>query len=173
MVTLHTPRLRLREWADEDLAPFAAMNADPRVMQHLPGLLRRDESDAMAQRIRALMQAQGWGLFAAEYEGRFVGFIGLNRPLFPARFTPCVELGWRLAADVHDRGLATEGARAVLDFARVHLASEPRVAFTVPANVASWRVMQKIGLVADGSFEHPSLPEGHPLRRHCLYRDRP
>ncbi|MFT3710801.1 MAG: GNAT family N-acetyltransferase [Archangium sp.] len=170
---LSTARLLLRQWRDEDLAPFAALNADPEVMRHFPGLLNREESDSMASRIRALIDAQGFGLWAAEHDGRFVGFIGLNRPRFTAHFTPCVELGWRLAREAQGRGLATEGAREVLRFARTRLTGEPRVSFTVPDNTASRRVMEKIGLTHDArdDFEHPNLSEGHPLRRHVLYRD--
>lgn len=171
---LSTARLLLRQWRDDDLGPFAVLNADPTVMRHFPALLNREESDSMASRIRALIDAQGFGLWAAEHDGRFVGFIGLNRPRFTAHFTPCVELGWRLARDAQGRGLATEGAREVLRWAREQLPGEPRVSFTVPDNVASRRVMEKIGLTHDArdDFDHPSLAEGHPLRRHVLYRDR-
>ncbi|MBL8912918.1 MAG: GNAT family N-acetyltransferase [Archangium sp.] len=171
---LSTARLVLRSWRDDDLAPFAALNADAEVMRHFPSALTRDESDALAARIRSALSEQGWGLWAAEFEGRFVGFIGLARPRFSAHFTPCVELGWRLARDVQGRGLATEGAREALRWAREHLRDERRVSFTVPANVASRRVMEKLGLTHDAAddFDHPSLREGHPLRRHVLYRDR-
>jgi len=168
--TLRTPRLWLRDWREEDLAPFAALNADHEVMRHFPALLSREESDAGANRIRALIRENGYGLWAAEFEGRFVGFIGVNRPRFTAPFTPCVELGWRLARDAPGKGLATEGAREVPRWARVNRAGEPLVAFTVPMNVPSRRVMEKLGLEYDGEFEHPGLSEGHPLRRHVLYR---
>jgi RimJ/RimL family protein N-acetyltransferase len=168
--TLRTPRLLLRDWREDDLAPFAALNADPEVMRHFPSVLTREESDAGANRIRALIRENGYGLWAAEFEGRFVGFIGVNRPRFTAHFTPCVELGWRLARDAQGKGLATEGAREVLRWARENLRGEPLVAFTVPMNTASRRVMEKVGLVFDSEFDHPTLAEGHPLRRHVLYR---
>lgn len=168
--TLRTPRLWLRDWREDDLAPFAALNADPQVMRHFPSVLSREESDAGANRIRALLRENGYGLWAAEFEGRFVGFIGVNRPRFTAHFTPCVELGWRLVRDAQGQGLATEGAREVLRWARENLRGEPLVSFTVPANLPSRRVMEKLDLVLDGEFDHPGMAEGHPLRRHVLYR---
>ena len=172
VATLTTERLVLRDWCEADLAPFAALNADPEVMRHFPAPLSRAESDALAARVREALAAQGWGLWAAEREGAFIGFIGLARPRFEAHFTPCVEVGWRLARAAWGQGLATEGARAALAFAREALPGERLVSFTVPANVASRRVMEKLGLVRDlaGDFDHPALPEGHPLRRHVLYR---
>lgn len=170
VVTLKTERVLLRDWRDVDLPLFAALNADPQVMRHFPRTLSREESDAGAARIRAALQEHGWGLWAAEWEGAFIGFVGLSRPRFTAHFTPCVELGWRLAPAAQGRGLATEAARAALDFALRALPQEPLVAFTVPANTPSLRVMEKLGLVPDGGFEHPGLPEGHPLRWHLLYR---
>ena len=169
-----TERLQLRAWRDEDLAPFAAMNADPVVCRFLPSTLTRAESDAVAGRIRFFMQAEGWGLWAAELKetGDFLGFIGLSRPAFDAPFTPCVEVGWRLAARFHGRGLASEGARAAAAYAFGTLGLDEVVAFTVPDNLASRRVMEKLGMTRDphDDFDHPKLPEGHPLRRHVLYR---
>lgn len=170
-VTLRTPQLLLREWRDDDLAPFAALNADAEVMRHFPNVLTRTESDEGVARIRGHFERYGYGLWAAEHEGAFIGFIGLNHPRFTAHFTPCVELGWRLARAWQGRGLATEGAAEVLRWALEHV-EEPLVSFTVPGNVASRRVMEKLGLVHDerDDFEHPNLAEGHPLRRHVLYR---
>lgn len=140
---LKTERVVLRDWRDEDLVPFAALNADPVVMTHFPSVLTRDQSDALAGRIRGLLRAQGWGLWAAEVEGEFVGFVGLSRPRFAAPFAPCVEIGWRLARHAQGRGLATEAAREVLRFAREKLPAETVVSFTVPGNTASRRVMEK------------------------------
>lgn len=169
-----TPRLLLREWKNSDLDPFAILNADPRVMRFMPKCLSRQESDAWADRIRAHFLAHGFGLFAAELQpsGNFVGFIGLSVPTFKARFTPCVEIGWRLAAAFWNLGLATEGAKAVLRFGFQTLSLEEVVSFTVPDNLGSRRVMEKIGMVHEPSddFDHSNLPEGHPLRRHVLYR---
>lgn len=170
VVTLKTGRVVLRDWRDADVPPFAALNADPLVMHHFPATLSREESNAGAARIRTFLTEHGWGLWAAEWEGAFIGFVGLSRPRFTAHFTPCVELGWRLARFAQGRGLATEAAGAALDFALRELPGEPLVSFTVPANTPSLRVMEKLGLVPDGDFEHPGLPVGHPLRRHLLYR---
>jgi ribosomal-protein-alanine N-acetyltransferase len=172
--TIATARLRLRPWRDEDLPAFAALNADPRVMEHFPRTLGRAESDAMVGRIRGHFAAHGFGLWAAEAPGRaaFIGFVGLAVPRFEARFTPCVEIGWRLAAAHWGRGYATEAAAAVLDHAFGPLGLAEVVAFTVPANLRSRRVMERLGMTrapAD-DFDHPGMPEGHPLRPHVLYR---
>ena len=170
---LTTPRLVLREWRDDDVAPFAALNADPVVQRYYPSVLTFEESASRAARIRATFEQNGgWGLWAAEHEGVFIGYIGLARPNFTATFTPCVEFGWKLARHAHGKGLATEGALAVKAFALAHLAHESLVSFTATQNQPSRRVMEKLGLVHDaaGAFDHPALPEGHPLRRHVLYR---
>lgn len=169
-----TSRLILREWTDEDQEPFAAMNADPRVMEFLPGPLTRDESDAMAERIRSHFGEHGFGLWGVEVRGgpKFIGFIGLNIPKFEAHFTPCVEVGWRLAAEFWGHGYAPEGAHAALEYGFRELALDEIVAITVPHNLKSRRVMEKIGMRHDpaGDFPHPNLPEGDPLSRHVLYR---
>jgi RimJ/RimL family protein N-acetyltransferase len=158
----------------DDRPAFARLNADPRVVEFLPGPLSRQESDARADRIEAHFQRHGFAQWAVEIPGiaPFAGFIGLSIPSFEAAFTPCVEIGWRLDADYWNRGYATEGARAALAFGFKWLQLEEIVSFTVPANVRSRRVMEKIGMThsAGEDFDHPSLPEGHPLRRHVLYR---
>lgn len=169
-----TERLILRRWLPGDLEPFAEMNADPRVMEHFPNSLSREESDALATRIDAALEENGFGLWAVEVPGitPFAGFIGLAVPHFEAHFTPAVEIGWRIAAEYWNRGYATEGAQAVLRFAFGTLGRDETVSFTVPANRASRRVMEKIGMKRDQAddFDHPRLPPGHPLRRHVLYR---
>jgi RimJ/RimL family protein N-acetyltransferase len=171
---LTTSRLRLRSWRDEDLDPFAALNADPRVMRHFQAPLTRDESDLMAARIRERMSDQAFGLWAVEVPGTadFIGYVGLSVPGFTAHFTPCVEVGWRLAFDHWGRGYASEAARAALAHAFSSLRMEEVVSFTVPANLRSIGVMQRIGLTRSPAddFLHPSFPEGHPLRPHVLYR---
>jgi RimJ/RimL family protein N-acetyltransferase len=173
---LEIPRLLLRRWRDADREPFARLNSDPRVMEFMPASLSREESDRLVDRIEAHFEACGFGLFAAELrrERSFIGFVGLSVPDFQAHFTPCVEIGWRLAAEHWNQGFPTEGARAVLANAFGPLALEEVVSFTVPANVASRRVMEKIGMnhSPEDDFDHPRLPEGHPLRRHVLYRIR-
>jgi len=169
-----TERLLLRRWRADDLAPFARLNADRRVMEHLPGPLGREESDALARRIEQHFADHGFGPWAVEVPGLapFVGFVGLARPGFDAHFTPCVEIAWRLAAEHWGRGYATEGARAALAFGCGALALEEIVAFTVPGNARSRRVMENLGMTHEprDGFDHPDLPEGHPLRRHVLYR---
>jgi RimJ/RimL family protein N-acetyltransferase len=176
MTVLETPRLLLRRWRDTDREPFAQMCADPLVMRHFPSTLTRDETDRMVDRNLAHFDRHGFGLYAAELRdpGLFIGFIGLAVPSFQAHFTPCVEIGWRLATAYWNRGLATEGARETLRYAFDSLHLPEVVSFTVPANLPSRRVMEKLGLTHDESddFDHPNLPEGHPLRRHVLYRIR-
>jgi RimJ/RimL family protein N-acetyltransferase len=173
---LETERLLLRRWRPEDREPFARMNADPRVMEFFPKQFTREESDASVDRIDAHFQKHEFGLWAVELPGEapFIGFIGLAVPRFEAAFTPCVEVGWRLAAEHWGRGYATEGARAALAFGFGSLKLDEIVSFTVPTNVRSRRVMEKIGMshCPEEDFEHPLVPEGHPLRRHVLYRIR-
>jgi ribosomal-protein-alanine N-acetyltransferase len=171
---IRTERLRLRRFRPEDLEPFAALNADPRVMRYMLRTLSRDESDALAASIEAHFDAHGFGLFAVEVasESAFAGFVGLSIPRFEARFTPCVEIGWRLAVRHQGRGYATEGARAALAFGFEQVGLHEVVSFTVAANLSSWHVMEKLGMTRDPAedFDHPFIAEGHPLRRHVLYR---
>jgi RimJ/RimL family protein N-acetyltransferase len=171
-----TARVRLRAWRDADLAPFAALNADPVVMEHLPATLSRAESDAAAARIRRELAERGFGLWALELPGvaPFVGFTGLAVPLFEAHFTPCVEVGWRLAREHWGNGYATEAAHATLAFGFERLGLAEIVSFTAVGNVRSRRVMEKLGMQRDPAddFEHPALAPGHRLRPHVLYRIR-
>ena len=174
MHTLNTPRLTLRPWRAMDLEPFAALNADPRVMEFMPAPLTRDESAAFAARIGGALEARGFGLWALELRagGEFLGHVGLNVPSFEAHFTPCVEIGWRLRAAHWGRGFASEGARECLRFAFETLALGEVVSFTVPENARSRAVMERLGMSRDpgGDFDHPRLPRGHRLCRHVLYR---
>lgn len=171
---LRTERLILRPWRDEDLAPFAAMNADPEVMRHFPATLSRAESDAMVGRVRDAFAVRGFGSWAVEVPGvtPFAGFIGLAVPRFEAHFTPCVEVGWRLSQACWGKGYATEGARASLTFGFGTLKLPEIVSFTVVGNQPSRRVMERLGMQRDPTddFDHPSIAEGHPMRRHVLYR---
>ena len=177
MQVIETPRLTLRDWRAGDREPFARMNADARVREFFPNVLTAAESDALVDRIEAHAARHGFGLCAAELRatGAFIGFIGLSIPGFEARFTPCVEIGWRLGFDYWGQGLATEGARAALHFGFSELRLEEIVSFTAAANLRSRSVMERIGMTRDpgDDFDHPLLPEGHPLRRHVLYRSRP
>ena len=171
---MRTERLLLRRWQPQDREVFARLNADPRVMEFFPGTLSREASDLLADRIEAHFEQHRFGPYAAELieERAFIGYIGLAVPRFQAHFTPCVEIAWRLAAEYWGRGLATEGARAVMEQAFGELGLSELVSFTVPANVRSRRVMEKLGMTHDPTedFDHPNLPVGHPLRRHVLYR---
>jgi ribosomal-protein-alanine N-acetyltransferase len=169
---LSTPRLRLRPWRESDFAAFAALNADPAVMEHFPSIATREESDAMARRIMAKMEARGWGLWAIEVIGGepFVGFTGLNVPDFDSTFTPCTEVGWRLARSAWGRGYATEAASAALAFGFGELGLEEIVSFTALTNRRSMAVMERLGMRRDGEFDHPRVAEGSPVRRHVLYR---
>ncbi len=175
--TIDTHRLLLRDWRAEDLPAFAAMNADARVMEFFPKPLDRDESDARAAGIRDHFARRGFGLWAVEVRGvaGFIGFVGLSVPQFEAHFTPCVEVGWRLAHEHWGFGYATEAARAALDFGFQRLALAEIVSYTVPANRRSRAVMERIGMTRTPAddFDHPALPEGHRLRRHVLYRAAP
>jgi ribosomal-protein-alanine N-acetyltransferase len=165
-------RLRLRPWRETDLAPFAAINADARAMEHFPSVQTREESDATARRIMAKMTAQGWGLWAIEVTGGepFIGFTGLAVPTFDAHFTPCTEIGWRLAPQAWGRGYATEAARAVLAFGFGELGLPEIVSFTAIGNARSIAVMERLGMRRDGEFDHPRIAAGSPVRRHVLYR---
>ena len=174
VLEIPTERLLLRGWRDADRAPFAALNADPVVMEHFPNVLDAAISDALVDRNDDGWQANGFGLWALERreDEQFLGFVGLSRPSFEAAFTPAVEVGWRLARDAWGHGYATEAARAALRFGFETLGLDEIVSFTVPANVRSRAVMERLGMTHDPSddFDHPRLPEGHPLRRHVLYR---
>ena len=171
---LRTPRLTLRSWTDADLAPFAALNADPRVMEFFPKTLDRAESEAMVARIAEHFAKHGFGLWAVEVPGvsSFIGFVGLWVPDFTAHFTPCVEIGWRLAREHWGSGYASEGALAALDFGFRQLDLAEIVSMTAVPNERSRRVMERIGMQRSPSddFDHPKLAAGHPLRRHVLYR---
>lgn len=171
---LTSERLILRPWREEDLAPFAAMNADPEVMRHFPATLSRTESDALVGRVRLHFSTRGFGLWAVEVPGvtSFAGFVGLAVPRFAAHFMPCVEIGWRLARAYWGKGYATEGARAALAFGFGTLKLAEIVSFTVAANHASRRVMERLGMRRDPAddFDHPTIAAGNPLRRHVLYR---
>ena len=171
---LRTSRLILRRWRSSDRAPFAAMNADPAVMAHFPSPLTAVESDALADALEAGHATRGFGLWALDIPGvvPFAGFVGLSVPMFIAPFTPCVEIGWRLAAAQWGCGYATEAARAVLTHAWAGLGLDQVVSFTTAGNARSRAVMARIGMrhAPADDFDHPGLPDEHPQRRHVLYR---
>jgi len=165
----------MRAWREEDLAPFAAMNADPIVMEHFPSTLTWQESDALAVRITAQLDTLGYGLWALEVmkTGEFIGFTGLAVQTFPAHFTPAVEVGWRLKKPAWGHGYATEAALAALDVGW-DAGLDEIVSMTAVTNEPSQRVMQRIGMTHDPAddFDHPNVPDGSPLKRHVLYRIR-
>jgi RimJ/RimL family protein N-acetyltransferase len=171
---LETNRLKLRQWRDDDLAPFAALNADPEVMRYFPATMTRAQSDEFAGYVRDTIARQGWGLWAVEVTDgpAFVGFVGLNRVSFEEHFTPAVEVGWRLARPFWGNGYATEAAAAAVTFGFDQLDLEEIVSFTAPINEPSIRVMRRLGMRHDaaGDFDHPRVADGSPLRRHVLYR---
>jgi RimJ/RimL family protein N-acetyltransferase len=172
-IELQSERLKLRQWRDADVEPFADMNADALVMAHFPALLDSSASQAAVQRWRTQIDARGWGLWAVEHRasGAFMGFIGLQTPTAPLPFAPCVEIGWRLAPAHWGQGYATEGARVALQFGFEQLALDEIVAFTAIGNARSRAVMRRLQMLEDPlTFEHPSVPEGSPVRTHCLYR---
>ena len=171
---LRTIRLCLRRWRSSDREPFAVLNADPQVMEHFPAPLSCEESDALAARIESHFEQQGFGLWAVEIAdiAPFAGFIGLSVPRFEAHFTPCVEIGWRLAFDYWGRGYASEAASAALSYAFGSLGLQEVVSFTTSANRRSMAVMERLGMTRSPAddFSHPTLPDGHPIRPHVLYR---
>ena len=174
-VVLATPRLLLRPWRDADREPFAAMSADPQVMEFFPATLTRPESDAFVDRtIEGFVERGGWGWFVVceRASGAFIGIAGLAPVRFEAHFTPAVEIGWRLARAAWGKGYATEAARACVGFAFGELGLEEVVALAVPANARSRAVMHRLGMTHDPAddFDLPDLPARSPLRRHVLYR---
>lgn len=173
LIELETERLHLRQWTVEDKAPFAAMNADPKVMEHFPAPLTKEQSDALVDRIHGDIERRGWGLWAVEEKssGNLIGFVGLDEPRAELPCSPCVEIGWRLAVEAWGKGYATEAARCVLKAAFEKIKLSRVVSFTALTNLRSQAVMQRIGLTNTGdNFLHPSLPAGHILEEHCLFQ---
>lgn len=176
--SLRGPRLLLRPWCDADREPFAALNADPQVMQHFPSVLSREETQASLDRILSHFAQRGYGVWVACLPGErsFLGFVGIYHPTFTAHFTrpeqPCLEIAWRLQASAWGHGYATEGARLCLRHAFTVLGIDEVVSLTVPGNTRSRAVMSRLGMRHNpvDDFDHPRLPAGHPLRRHVLYR---
>ena len=172
-VRLTTDCLQLRPWQASDLPAMAQLHADAQAMRYFPATLSRADSDALVARFQASIDAQGWGFWATEHRasGECIGMIGLNRPRDDLPCSPCVEVGWRLRPRYWGQGLATEGARACVDWALTTLGLDEVVAFTALPNTPSQAVMQRLGMRVDPhTFVHPALPAGHALAEHCLYR---
>lgn len=173
LIELTTERLKLRQWQDKDYEPFfSQLSADSKVMGYFPSTLDRAASDAFADRIRQLIDEQGWGIWAAELKasGEFIGFVGLHKPIDELPFSPCVEVAWRLAAKYWGNGYAPEAAQAALEFGFEELALDEIVSFTTLQNQRSQTVMKKLGFEFSEEFDHPALPTDSPLLRHRLYR---
>ncbi|NPD82923.1 GNAT family N-acetyltransferase [Prevotella sp. PINT] len=171
MIYAETDKLVLRSWKSEDLPCFAAINSNPQVMKYFPALLTDEETETFYNRIQAEFKRNGWGLYAVELKGTgaFIGYVGLHEIGFDAEFTPGIEIGWRLDADYHNKGYATEAAKKVLELARKQ--GLARVySFTAVVNKPSERVMQKIGMEKILEFNHPKLSDDSPLLRYVLYQ---
>ncbi|MGB3810039.1 MAG: GNAT family N-acetyltransferase [Parvibaculum sp.] len=172
--TIRTERLILRPWRDEDFDAFAAMSADPEVMEFLLPLPDRAASDEVARLLKAHIETHGFGFWAVEAPGiaPFIGFTGLLNVRPDAPYAPAVEVGWRLARSHWGNGYATEAARAALAYGFKELGLDEIVALTVPANIRSQQVMQRLGMTRNETddFDHPRVPDGHVLKRHVLYR---
>jgi RimJ/RimL family protein N-acetyltransferase len=171
IIEFETDRLRLRQWLATDREPFAALNADPRVMEFFPATLDRATSDAMADYCEALIAKRGWGFWAAEVKGsgQFIGFVGLHTPS-ELPFSPCVEIAWRLAFKHWGKGFASEAASGALQVGFGLLNLPEIVSFTAVRNLRSRAVMERLGMrEAPSTFEPPHIPVDSPLRLHCLY----
>ncbi|NJP90775.1 GNAT family N-acetyltransferase [Nonomuraea sp. FMUSA5-5] len=171
---METERLIMRRWREADKEPFAAMNADPEVMEHFPAPLTRAQSDAMVDRIEEQFDRLGYGLWALEVResGAFIGFTGLALQTFEAPFLPAVEIGWRLARPAWGHGYAIEAAGRAARYAFEEAGLDGIISMTAASNVRSQEVMRRLGMTRDPAedFDHPRVPEGSPLRRHVLYR---
>ncbi len=176
MMHIETERLILRDWGDDDLAPFARMNGDPLVMEYLPRVLDEKTSARHMQEFQKHFKVHGYGLYAVEIKetGEFAGFVGLNTVDFKSHFTPAIEVAWRLDYEYWGKGYGSEAAKAVIDHAFNKLGLRELVAFTVHDNNRSRHLMEKIGMTYDqkGDFDYPALKKGHPLGRFVLYRIR-
>lgn len=175
---IKTERLILRPWKAEDLVPFAELNADPRVREYFfPTLLSRIESDNLVQLFSEHIEKFGFGFFAVSLiqTNEFIGFIGFQHVNYEVPFNkhaPAIEIGWRIAHDHWGKGYATEGAKAALNYAFKELKLPEIVAMTAVANTRSRHVMEKLGMTHNpiDDFDHPKVPNDHPLKRHVLYR---
>ncbi|KTD60363.1 acetyltransferase [Legionella sainthelensi] len=174
MGIIETDRLVLRTWSNEDVVEYYRINQDPKVIEFLKGSLTMNEVTDFISSMNNQFDELGYTLWAAEEKtkGQFIGFIGLNLIKWEAPFGQAVEVGWRLGSKYWKKGYATEGARACLKYGFNQCDLKEIVSFTVPANIRSFRVMEKIGMIRDldGDFAHPNLPLDHRLSKHILYR---
>lgn len=172
VITLETSRLRLRQWQEEDFAPFAQINNDPNVMAFFRAPLCCSDSDGLGKRLQQLIHDNGWGVWAVEHKenAQFIGCVGLHIPSPDLPFSPCVEIAWRIAHPYWGQGLATEAAQAALYAGFNVLNLEEIVAFTTVTNKRSQKLMERLGMQFTQTFAHPHLPASHPLKTHRLYR---
>jgi RimJ/RimL family protein N-acetyltransferase len=169
--TVRTDRLLMRRWREADREPFAALNGDPETMRFFPSTLDRAASDAFVERIEALFEQQGYGLWALEVPeaDRFIGYTGLN-PMPPGvPGAAGVEVQWRLARHAWHHGYATEAARAALGVAFGGAGLDEVWSMTAVRNEPSLAVMRRLGMAEVARFDHPRIPYGHPLRPHVAY----
>ncbi|MGN9839659.1 GNAT family N-acetyltransferase [Nonomuraea sp. H19] len=169
---METERLIMRRWREEDREPFAAMNADLEVTEHLPGTLTREQSDAMVDRMERDFDRHGHGLWALEVRdsGQFIGFTGLALQTFDAPFLPAWEIGWGLARPAWGHGYATEAARKAIEYAFTEAGLDEIISMTAEGNLRSRAVMERLGMTYEADFDHPRLPPDSPVLRHVLYR---
>ena len=173
IIEIKTERLLLRQWKKEDRELFAELNSDHRVMEYFPKTLNRTESNKMAKHLKSLIVKQGWGFWAVELldNNEFIGFVGLNKPTDDLPFSPCVEIGWRLLEKYWGKGYATEAAQGALEFGFTKLGLTEIVSFTSVLNTKSIKVMKKLNMSkSEEYFNHPMIPKGSPLSKHCLYK---
>jgi RimJ/RimL family protein N-acetyltransferase len=169
-----TERLLMRTWRDDDAEPLAKMHESPEMMRFLGAPMTHAQTREMLTRMRTHWETRGFGVFALQHQNELVGMCGIIVPRWESRFQPCVEILWRLHPDAWGRGLVTEAARAALKDGFEKQRFEEVLAFTIPANERSWRVMERLGMKRspDDDFDHPLVAEGDPLRRHITYRIR-
>ena len=173
IVELETRRLFLREWKKGDLKKFSELNLDPEVMEYLPEISSKEESNELADRIISRLSENGWGFWAIEIkrDHSFIGFVVLNEPKYELPVKPCVEIGWRLAREYWGNGYATEAGKAALEFAFNNLDVNEVYSFTSIANKRSQAVMERLHLVdTHSNFDHPSIPFDSQYREHVLYK---
>jgi RimJ/RimL family protein N-acetyltransferase len=174
MKSIKTSRLILRPWQEKDRKPYFEINQDTKVLEFLPGPLTQHQVNDFMDHQNQQLSERHFMLWAAELQetGKLIGFIGLNFFDQPAHFSPAVEIGWRLGSQYWGFGYATEGALVSLEYGLNKLGLKEIVSFTVPDNLRSRKVMERIGMTQDmeGSFAHPKLPLDHRLSQHVLYR---
>ncbi len=173
-IIIETERLILRTWKEEDIEPYFLINQDSKVLKYLLGPLTREHIQEVIERMNAQQNERDYTLWAAELKSskQMIGFIGLNYTDWKSKFTPNVEIGWRLGSQYWGNGYAPEAAKACLDYGFNKINLKEIISFTVPSNAKSLKVMEKIGLKRDfkNNFAHPKLPHDHHLSQHILYR---